>query len=159
VAICFADMVGFTRLAEQMDIDALGEVAQRFSDVAGHVATSPVRLVKTIGDEVMLASEDPAALIAASLDLVDAAEDDDLLPQLRAGAAAGNALRRAGDYYGRPVNLAARITTVAPAGGLLADASLREATSEAFDWTDAGMSGFKGIDGEVALYRAERSAG
>jgi adenylate cyclase len=159
VAICFADMVGFTRLSEQMDIDQLGEVQQRFSDVAGETAVSPVRLVKTIGDEAMLASEDPAALVEATLALVSAAERDDLLPPLRAGGAAGNALRRAGDYYGRPVNLAARITAAAPEGGLLADEHLREAAGDGFDWTAVGTSGFKGIDGEVELYRAERSAG
>jgi adenylate cyclase len=156
IAVCFADMVGFTSMSEQMDINELGEVAQRFSDVAGQVASSPVRLVKTIGDEAMLASEDPAALVAAALDLVDAAERDDLLPPLRAGAAAGDALRRAGDYYGRPVNLAARITAAAPAGGLLGDGRLRDATGDAFSWADAGTSSFKGIDGEVPLYQANR---
>jgi adenylate cyclase len=159
VAICFADMVGFTRLSEQLEIDQLGEVAQRFSDVAGEAAASPVRLVKTIGDEAMLASEDPAALVEAALELVAAAERDDLLPPLRAGAAAGDALRRAGDWYGRPVNLAARITAAAPAGGLLADERLRGAAGDGFAWTTVGARDFKGIDGEVELYRAERSAG
>ena len=159
VAICFADMVGFTKLSEQLDIDGIGEVTQRFSDVAGEVAKAPVRLVKMIGDEVMLASPDSAALVDAALDLVDSAERDGLLPPLRAGAAAGDALRRAGDYYGRPVNLAARIAAAAPAGVLLGDERLREAARDDFAWTDAGRGAFKGIDDEVELYRAERSAG
>jgi adenylate cyclase len=157
VAVCFADMVGFTALSEQLDPADLSEVTQRFVDVAGHVAVSPVRLVKTIGDEAMLASEEPAALVEAALELVETAERDDLLPSLRAGAAAGDALRRAGDYYGRPVNLAARITAVAPPDGLLANATLSEATGDTFGWTPVGRRGFKGIDGEVDLYEAART--
>jgi adenylate cyclase len=125
--------------------------------MAGEVAQLPVRLVKTIGDEAMLASEDAAALVETSLRLIDAAEGDDLLPSLRAGAAAGQALRRAGDWYGRPVNLAARITAVAPVGGLMANADLREAAGDDFGWAEEGRRGFKGIEGEVELYRAERS--
>ena len=156
VAVGFADMEGWTSLSERLEPADLGEVTQRFVDLAGHVAVAPVRLVKTIGDEAMLASEEPEALVAAALELVAAAEGDDLLPPLRAGAAVGDALRRAGDYYGRPVNLAARITAVAPRGGLLADASTREATEESFVWSEAGSRTFKGIDGEVALYTAER---
>ncbi len=158
VAICFADMVGFTTLTERLDTRDLGNITQRFVDLAGDVAVSPVRLVKTIGDEAMLASEDAAALVGAGLELVDAVEQDNLLPGLRAGATLGDALRRSGDYYGRPVNLAARITAVAPGGSLLANAELREAAGNAFGWSAAGRRTFKGIDGEVELYEAGRAA-
>jgi len=154
VAICFADMVGFTSLTEQIEHGQLSELTERFIDHAGQVAVAPVRLVKTIGDEAMLASDDPEELVRAALDLVAAVESDDLLPSLRAGAAAGDALRRAGDYYGRPVNLAARITAVAPSTRLLGNAALREATSDAFGWSAVGSRGFKGIEGEVELYEA-----
>ncbi|MEA2448747.1 MAG: adenylate cyclase [Thermoleophilaceae bacterium] len=156
VAVCFADMVGFTSLAEELDIDRLGAVTERFGDLAGETAQAPVRLVKLIGDAAMFVSDDAAALVEASLRLIDAAASDDLLPQLRAGAAAGPALRREGDVYGRPVNLAARITAAAPAGGLVADGGLRDATRDTLAWAPAGSRGFKGIEGEVALYRLER---
>ena len=158
VAVCFADMVGFTGMAERMDFDELTDVTERFADVTAELARPPVRLVKTIGDEAMLASEDAPALIEAALALIDAAGQDDLLPPLRAGAAAGEALRRAGDLYGRPVNLAARITAIAPRDSLLANDALRAAASDDFAWSAAGTRGFKGIDGEVELYRVERSA-
>jgi adenylate cyclase len=159
VAVCFADMVGFTPLSERLEPRDLSDVTQRFVDLAGDVATPPVRLIKTIGDEAMLASQNPEALVDAALKLIDAAEGDDVLPPLRAGAAAGDALGRAGDWYGRPVNLAARITEVAGGGVLIGDAALREATREAFSWSEAGRRGFKGIEGEVDLYRVERSTG
>jgi adenylate cyclase len=158
VAICFADMVEFTKFSERLEVEELGDVTQRFGDMTGEIAQPPVRLVKTIGDEAMLASEDAAALVETSLKLIDAAESDDKLPPLRAGAAAGHALRRAGDWYGRPVNLAARITAVAPAGALVVSDRLREAAGDGFEWSAAGRQGFKGIEGEVELYRAgERS--
>jgi adenylate cyclase len=159
VSICFADMVGFTKLTERLELEQIGDVTRRFSDTCGDLAEPPVRLVKTIGDEAMFASEDAAALVDTALKLIDAAERDDLLPSLRAGAAAGRALRRAGDWYGRPVNLAARMTAVAPPGGLIANDGLRQAAGDGFDWSEAGRHGFKGIEGEVAAYRVERSAG
>ena len=115
VAVGFADMEGWTSLSERLEPADLSDVSQRFVDLAGEVAVAPVRLVKAIGDEAMLASEDPEALVGAALELVASAERDDLLPSLHARAALGDALRRAGDYYGRPVNPAARITAVAHA--------------------------------------------
>jgi adenylate cyclase len=156
VAVSFADMVGFTSLAERLDVEGLGEVTERFTDLVSETAQAPVRLVKTIGDAAMLASEDATALVETTVRLLDAAAADDLLPDLRAGAAAGPALRREGDLYGRPVNLAARITAAAPGGGLLADTQLRDATRDAVQWAAAGSRGFKGIEGEVELYRLER---
>ena len=154
VAVCFADLVGFTKLSERLDVEALGAVTKRFSDLCAEVIEPPVKLVKTIGDEAMLASEEPTALVDASLRLIDKVARDDVLPPLRAGAAAGQALRRAGDWYGRPVNLAARIAAVASEGGLTANADLRDAAADSFDWSPAGRRAFKGIDGEVELFHA-----
>jgi len=156
VSICFADIVDFTQVSERLSVDQLGELTQRFEDVAGEIAQPPVRLVKTIGDEAMLASEDAAALVEAALALIDAVERDDEIPSLHAGAATGQALRRAGDWYGRPVNLAARITAAAKPGGLVGDQALRDAAGADFDWSEAGRETFKGIDGEVDLYRVAR---
>ena len=84
------------------------------------VAEPPVRLVKTIGDAAMLASPEPEPLLGATLALIEAADaEGEDFPQLRAGAALGQALLRAGDWFGRPVNLASRITSVARPGSLL----------------------------------------
>ena len=158
VAVCFADMVGFTSLAERLEVEELGNVTERFWMLAGEVTNPPVRLVKMIGDEAMLASPDAGALVATSLALIDAAASDDLLPPLRAGAAAGPALRRAGDWYGRPVNLASRITSVAPEGALVVSGELREAVGDTYRWAPAGTRVFKGIEGEVDVYRVEGRA-
>jgi adenylate cyclase len=159
VSVSFADLVGFTRLGEDVPPDELGRLAVRLEALAIEVAEPPVRLVKTIGDAAMLASPEPQALLDATLTLVDAADrEGEDFPQLRAGAALGQALPRAGDWYGHPVNLASRITSVARPGSLLADRELRESAGEGYSWSFAGERRLKGIRGPVSLFRARRQA-
>src|SRR5262249_28645589 len=126
VAVCFADLVGFTRLGEEVPPDELGRLAVRLEALATDAAEPPVRLIKILGDAAMLASVEPAPLLETALNLLDAADaEGEDFPQLRAGAALGPALSRAGDWFGRPVNLASRITQVARPGSLLAEREIR----------------------------------
>jgi adenylate cyclase len=160
VTVCFADLVGFTRLGEEVAADELGRLAVRLEALAGDVAQPPVRLVKTIGDAAMLASPQPEPLLGAALALIDAADaEGEDFPQLRAGAAIGQALPRAGDWFGRPVNLASRITSVARPGSLLVEGELREAVGGGYRWSFAGERRLRGIRGPVALFRARRADG
>jgi adenylate cyclase len=157
VTVCFADLVGFTRLGEEVAPDELGRLATRLEALASEAADPPVRLVKTIGDAAMLASPDPEPLLGAALSLIDAAErEGEEFPQLRAGAATGQALPRAGDWFGRPVNLASRITAVARPGSLLVERELRESIDGPYRWSYAGERRLRGIRGPVPLYRARR---
>ena len=157
VGVAFADLVGFTRLGEEVPPDELGRLAVRLETLAIEVADPPVRLVKTIGDAAMLASQEPQALLNATLSLIAAADSEgEDFPQLRAGAALGQALPRAGDWYGRPVNLASRITSIARPGSLLADRELRESAGDSYAWSFAGERRLKGIRGPVSLFRARR---
>ena len=110
LTFCFADLVGFTSLGESVPPDELGAVAQRLEELAIEAAEPPVRLVKTIGDAAMLSSRDTDAMVGAVLTLVDAVDRAEDLPALKAGIARGEALGRSGDWYGRPVNLASRVT-------------------------------------------------
>jgi adenylate cyclase len=159
VTVCFADLVGFTRLGEEVAPDELGRLAVRLEALAGDVADPPVRLVKTIGDAAMLASPEPEPLLGAALRLIDAADaEGEEFPQLRAGAAIGQALPRAGDWFGRPVNLASRITAVARPGSLLAERELRESVVDGYRWSFAGERKLKGIRGGVPLFRARRAS-
>jgi adenylate cyclase len=157
VGVSFADLVGFTRLGEEVPPDELGRLALRLEALAAEAARAPVRLVKTIGDAAMLASPEAEPLLDATLTLIDAAEaEGEYFPQLRAGAAFGMALPRAGDWYGRPVNLASRITGVARPGSLLVERELRESASDAYRWSFAGERRLKGVREAVALFRARR---
>jgi adenylate cyclase len=160
IAVAFADLVGFTKLGERLDPAELGALTDRLSELAGDVARGPVRLVKLIGDAAMLSSNDPDELLDAALGLVAASEEEgEGFPLLRAGVAYGRAVARAGDYYGRPVNLASRITAVARPGSVLCDGAMRDAAGEnGFRWSFAGSRRLKGVRNEVRLYRA-RPAG
>jgi adenylate cyclase len=155
ITICFADLVGFTRLGGETEATELGSVAGKLAELAAEVAERPVRLVKTIGDAAMFVSQEPGAMVAAALDLVDAIEEHGL-PSVRAGIACGKALQRAGDFYGHPVNVASRVTGVARPASVLCTAEIREAAPEAFEWSDAGKHRLKGVEGSVPLYRARR---
>jgi adenylate cyclase len=154
VTACFADLVGFTRLGEELPPEELGAVTGRLSEMVGDVINAPVRVVKMIGDAAMLVAPDTDAVLSAALELVEAAENEgEGFPMLHAGVARGPALARAGDWYGRPVNMASRITTIAYASSVLVEEEAREAASGQFRWSDAGRKRLKGIDGAVQLYR------
>jgi adenylate cyclase len=159
VAVCFADLVGFTRLGEEVEPSELGRLAVRLEALAGDIAQPPVRLVKTIGDAAMLASPEPEPLLGATLELIRAADaEGEDFPQLRGGAAVGDALPRAGDWFGRPVNLASRITSVARPGSLLVEAGVRDAIDGGYRFSFAGQRRLKGLREPVALYRARRAS-
>jgi adenylate cyclase len=157
LAIGFADLVEFTRLGEEIAPEELGSVAGRFEEMAAAVAEPPVRLVKMIGDAAMLVSNEAAALLDASLRLIEAAEGEgEEFPFLRAGLAYGPTLAQTGDYYGRSVNLASRITGIARPGSVLVDAAARDAAGEGFSYSFAGERRVKGIDSGVKLFRVRR---
>jgi adenylate cyclase len=159
LTVCFADLVEFTRLGEEIDAEELGQVAGRLEEMATAVARPPVRLVKTIGDAAMFVSVGAEPMLNAALELIAAAEaEGDQFPLLRAGLACGSVLPQYGDYYGRPVNLASRITGVARPGSVVVDAAVKEAAGDdGFAYTYIGERRLKGIDSKVKLFRARRA--
>lgn len=157
VAVSFADLVGFTRVGEEVPPDELGRMAKRLEELTAETVEPPVRMVKTIGDAAMLVSTDTERLLDSSLALVDAADSEgETFPQLRVGIAQGPALRRAGDWFGQPVNLASRITSVARPGSVLASRDVRDAARDGYRWSFAGDRRLKGIREPVPLFRARR---
>jgi adenylate cyclase len=153
ITVCFADLVGFTRLGGEVELQELGSVAGTLARLAADAAQPPVRLVKTIGDAAMFVSPAPTPLVEASLALVDAAEVAEL-PSLRAGIASGPALLRSGDYYGHSVNLASRVTGIARPGSVLCTQEVHDAAPDEFEWSFAGRHRLKGVLEPVALHRA-----
>jgi len=163
VAICFADLVGFTRMGESVDAGRLGAVAARLEELARDAARPPVRVVKTIGDEVMLQSPDTRALLDAALSLLAAAEAevaDEEFPQLTIGLDQGEAIQRGGDWFGRPVNLASRVSDRARPGSVLVTEPVKDAAGEEdYRYSFAGDRKLKGVDGPVKLFRVRRRSG
>ena len=156
IAVCFADLVGFTRLGERVPPGELSAAGRRLTTLAVEAARPPVRLVKMIGDAAMLVSPDPRPLLEAALELSDRAEADPGLTPLRVGVASGDAIVHCGDWLGAPVNLASRVTGAARPGSVLATSAVRGAAEPAFAWSYAGRRRFKGVRDEVALYRVRR---
>jgi adenylate cyclase len=157
VIVGFADLVGFTRLGEEIPPDELGAVAGRLEELVLDVVEAPVRFVKTIGDAVMVVSPETEPLVDLSLALVEAADSEgEHFPQLRAGLAAGDALSRAGDWFGRPVNLASRVTNIARPGSVLTTAQVQGAVPDLYRWSKAGIREIKGVPEPVPLWRARR---
>lgn len=156
VTACFLDMVGFTALGEQLPPEDLGHVTGRLGEIAADVATAPVRLVKMIGDAAMLVAPETEPVLDAALSMIDvaAAEGEDF-PLLRGGIAHGPGLSRGGDWYGRPVNLASRITEVARPATVLATEEARD-EADGFRYSFAGERRLKGIRGKVRLFRVRR---
>jgi adenylate cyclase len=159
LTVCFADLVEFTRLGEEVPAEELGLVAGRLEEMASAVAEPPVRLVKTIGDAAMFVSAEAEPMLTASINLITAAaEEGDEFPLLRAGLACGAVLPQSGDYYGSPVNLASRITGVARPGSVVVDAAVKEVAGEDFAYSYIGERRLKGIDSRVKLFRARTGA-
>lgn len=158
VTVAFADLVGFTRLGERLEVEAIGRLTDRLFEMATEVASPPVRLVKMIGDAAMFASTEPAPVLEAVTGLVETAGTDEI-PSLRAGVATGQALSRAGDWYGRPVNLAARITSFAAPDSVVGSDEVKQAVGKdaGYDFSFAGKRHFKGIKGEVPVHRIRRA--
>ncbi len=155
VTVCFADLVGFTRLGERVAPVDLSRAERLLTELALEAARPPVRLVKTIGDAAMLVSTEPAPLVEAALALVDEAElRSDEMPALRAGLASGPAISQRGDWFGAPVNLASRLTDVARPGSVLVTRALHDGLREQFAWSPAGKRRFRGMQSETQLYRA-----
>ncbi|MGH8927273.1 MAG: adenylate/guanylate cyclase domain-containing protein [Acidimicrobiia bacterium] len=155
-AICFLDLTGYTRLTEEQGDAAAAALAR---DLASVVQRSSMqhggRAVKWLGDGVMFHFPEPGRGVMAALDMVEAAKAAGL-PPAHVGLHAGQVLFQEGDYFGRTVNIAARIADYARPGEVLVSQEVVEASrSEAAAFQEIGQVELKGVSGPVHLYRAQ----
>jgi adenylate cyclase len=117
VAIAFADLAGYTRYVEEEGEEEALSYVERFIDAVGDTLPDGARVVKTIGDEVMVVGQDTASIVdwAVGFSRLYAEER----PEPRIGVNAGPVLYRDGDYFGREVNLASRVVARARGGEVL----------------------------------------
>lgn len=127
MAVGFADLAQFTTFTRSATEAELRELLEAFESLSTEVvAEHRGRVVKTIGDEVLFVADSPADAALIALDLIDAAEADNLLPPLRIGVAAGPVVARLGDVYGSTVNIASRLTSLSRPGTVLVDRVMAE---------------------------------
>lgn len=116
VALCFIDLTGFTRYTEEEgDLEAL-DVVERFVETVEATSPPEATLVKTIGDEVMVVSPDPASLTEWAVGLLARFPER---PRPRVGIHYATAVYRDGDYFGTDVNLVHRVVGRALAGEVM----------------------------------------
>jgi adenylate cyclase len=156
--IGFADLVGFTKISQDMEEHELAELVDYFETSAHETITSlGGRLVKMIGDEVMFAADRPDTIADIGLALSERHEQDEKLPPIRVGLAWGPVLAREGDYYGPTVNLANRMVKAARPGTVLINDALHDKLAEREDLSLRRVPAppLKGI-GRVRLWRIRR---
>ena len=145
-AVCFVDIVGFTSRSKALREDELVTWIEGFEHVSSSIVVDHGgRVIKNIGDEVLLVTDDAGAAAEIALEMTArGADPDDDFPEVRAGLAYGDVVLRLGDVLGPTVNIAARLTSLARPGTVLLD----EGAHERLTALDAGR--------EQAAYRLRR---
>ena len=154
-AIAFLDMSGYTRLTESFGDEEAAELASALATLVRRASNEHGgRAVKLLGDGVMFHFPAPAGAVVCGLDLVRRAEEADL-PAARMGIHVGPVVFRDGDYFGRTVNVAARITDYArPREVLVSEDVVAAVDDEGVSFEPIGPIALKGLLDPVPLYRA-----
>jgi adenylate cyclase len=156
-AIAFLDLTGYTTLAEERGDQAAAEVAADLASVVQAAAQAHGgRPVKWLGDGVMFHFTDPGRAILSGLELVEATERAISVPA-RIGINAGAVIIQEGDYFGRTVNVAARIADYArPHEVLVSEEARRSASVADVEFELVGDVSLKGLTRAVRLHKATR---
>jgi adenylate cyclase len=151
VAIAFADLAGYTRLTEEVGDEEAVSAVERFVEQVERSLPDDARIIKTIGDEVMIVGSDPAALLAWA---VAFQEQEAQRPLPRIGMHYGETLYREGDYYGRAVNQASRVAARAAGGEVLVTRPLVDQAPDDLEFERIGEVRLKGFTDTTELFLA-----
>jgi class 3 adenylate cyclase len=151
LAIGFADLSGFTALSAGSPLPALSRLVAGFEERATDiVAEGGGRVVKFLGDAVMFVASTPVLAATIARELVEDRVAAEIGIAVRAAVAWGSMVVQDGDYFGPPVNLAARLVAVAEPSSLLADPCMRDALAGTFHLEPLPERELRGIPGPVA---------
>ena len=158
-AICFLDLTGYTRLTEERGDTVAAELAQQLARtvhrISMHHGGKPV---KWLGDGVMFFFPQAGRGVIAALEMVDGTAGAGL-PPAHVGLHAGSVLFQEGDYFGRTVNVAARIADYARPGEVLVSQEVVDSFElSGVTFSEIGPVELKGVSGAVVLHiaRAEQ---
>lgn len=160
-AICFLDLTGYTRLTEEHGDQAAADLADRLRTlVRRSSAKHGGRPIKWLGDGVMFHFADAGPGVLAALEMVEGAQAAGL-PPAHVGLHAGPVLFQEGDYYGRTVNVAARIGDYARPGEVLVSQAVVDAAGDrpGIAFAEIGPVELKGLSGAMHLHAARRADG
>ena len=156
VTIAFADLAGFTRLTEEQGDEEAVDAVERFVDAVDGSLPDDARILKTIGDEVMVIADAAAGLVEWA---VDFQARQPAGPRTRIGIHEGEVLFRDGDYFGREVNRAARVVARAGPGEVLVTDAIAAHPVRPVAFDPIGDVRLKGFKTPTALFVARRRAG
>lgn len=159
MAIVFTDLEGFTTYTEREGDDAAHDLLQRHTLAVGPIVRSRGgKIVKRLGDGLLLTFPGPEAAVLAALELV---QESPPPLRMRAGIHWGEAYESRDDVVGHDVNVAARVADVAKGGEVLATVATRNAARVLRGRVEFGRSGrrrVKGLDEPVQVCRVQRVA-
>jgi adenylate cyclase len=156
VAIAFADLAGYTRLTEEAGEEEAVDAVERFIEDVEVTLPEGARVIKTIGDEVMIVGSDAGAVVDWAVGFQRLVADRRPLPRI--GVHYGPTLYRDGDYYGREVNLAARVAARAAGGEVLVTRPVVDLAGPHLEFERIGEVRLKGFAHPTELFLA-RAAG
>jgi adenylate cyclase len=160
LTVMFTDLEGFTRFTSRQGDEAAGALLTEHHRAVGPVIRSRGgRIVKRLGDGLLLTFPEPEAAVLAGLELV---AQDPVPLRLRAGAHVGDVLVLPDDVIGHTVNVAARVTELARGGQVLVTGEVRSAIGDELDgltFTRPRTRHLKGLDAGITVCRAQRHAG
>jgi adenylate cyclase len=158
-AICFLDLTGYTRLTEERGDEAAAELAGRLARLVQRTsARHGGKPVKWLGDGVMFHFREPGRGVQAAMEMVEGAAEADL-PPAHVGLHAGPVLFQEGDYFGRTVNVAARIADYARQGEVVVSQDVVDAGgADGIGFTEIGPVELKGVSTALTLHVARRMA-
>jgi adenylate cyclase len=158
-AICFLDISGYTRLTEERGDEAAAELAGRLSRIVQRTSREhDGKPVKWLGDGVMFYFREPGPGVLAALSMVEGVANVGL-PPAHVGLHSGPVLFQEGDYFGRTVNIAARVAEYARPGEVLVSQDVVDASGDVpVAFTEIGPVELKGVPSPVQLHSARRNA-
>ena len=151
VAIAFADLAGYTRLTEEEGDEEAVNAVERFVEAVETTLPDDARVIKTIGDEVMVVGTDGAALCDWAVGFQMLYE---YRPLPRIGMHVGEVVYRDGDYYGREVNLAARVAARAAGGEVIVTRPVVDTAGGHLEFERIGEVRLKGFVEPTELFVA-----
>jgi adenylate cyclase len=156
-ACAFADLSGYTKLTEEAGDEVAAQVSVKLAELVNEVASRHAgAVVKMLGDGVLFHFKDPQDAVRASLEILDRVRPAGL-PPAHVGVNAGPMIYEEGDYFGRTVNIAARIASQAgPDQVFLGEGVLHHVEPTGFRVVEAGAFELKGIEKPLTLYEAIR---
>jgi adenylate cyclase len=152
VTIAFADLAGYTRLTEEAGEEQALDVVERFVAAVQDTLPGDARVFKTIGDAVMVVGSDPSSIADWAVGFQ--ALQGNTRPRPRIGVHCGFALYRDGDYYGRNVNIAARVGARAAGGEVLVTKVVADAAGRHLEFEPIGEVKLKGFSEATELFVA-----